>query len=372
MFHPFAVEQYLSENEQGVTYHFAESGVHPLTLAELFALAGRDLAELGEVLLNYPEVNGDRKLRERVAALYPGAGADQVLVTVGASEANHLVTATLLEPGDRVIALLPTYQQLSGNAQNLGIEVDTVPLIEERGWTLDVDALEKAVGPTTRMIALVNPHNPTGHIFGDTELDALISAAERVGAWIVADEVYAGTERDGGPPTPTLWGRYDRVIAINGMSKAYGMPGLRLGWIVAPPEQIEALWRRHEYATISAGMLGNVLARIALDPEVRTKLLERSRRLISRGFEHFQAELAVHPGVFSVVPPQASAMSFVRYELPIGSRAFADRLLAEHGTLVVPGECFGLDHHFRCSTALPDETLRSGLSRINRLVAELL
>lgn len=372
MFHPFAIEQYLSENEQGVDYHFAESGVHPLRLEELFELAGQDLGALGEVLLNYPEVNGDRQLRERIAALYPAAKADRVLVTVGASEANQLVTTTLLEPGDRVVALSPTYQQLSGNARNLGIEVDTVPLLEDQGWALDVEALERAVGPSTRLISWINPHNPTGHLFDEGEIDALVRVAERVGAWIVADEVYAGTERHGGPPTPSLWGRYDRVIAINSMSKAYGLPGLRLGWLVAPDPLVSALWRRHEYATISASMLGNVLARIALDPEVRPKLLERARRLISTGFELLRDALAHHPGVFSMVPPQASAMSFVRYDLPIASRDLADRLVAEQGTLVVPGECFGLEHHFRFSSALPEERLRGGLSRINALVAELL
>ena len=161
MFHPFQVEQFLSENEQGVTYNFSESGVHPMTLGGLLEMAGTNAEALSELPLDYPEVRGTELLRARIAALYPGANAENVLVTVGASEANHLIASTLLEPGDEVVALSPTYQQLPGNAQNAGGTVKTVPLVEENGWMLDTDALARAVGPKTRLIAIVNPNNPT-------------------------------------------------------------------------------------------------------------------------------------------------------------------------------------------------------------------
>ncbi len=162
MFQPFQVEQFLSENEQGVICNFSESGVHPMTLGGLLEMAGTYAGALSDLLLDYPEVRGKERLRSRIAALYPGASAENVLVTVGASEANHLIASTPLEPGDEVVALGPTYQQLPGNAQNAGITVKTVPLIEENGWALDTDALAGAVGPKTRLIAVVNPNNPTG------------------------------------------------------------------------------------------------------------------------------------------------------------------------------------------------------------------
>jgi aspartate/methionine/tyrosine aminotransferase len=372
MFHPFQVEQFLSENEQGVTYNFSESGVHPMTLGGLLEMAGTGTQALSDVLLDYPEVRGTELLRSRIASLYPGARSENVLVTVGASEANHLIASTLLEPGDEVVAMGPTYQQLPGNAQNAGVTVKTVPLVEEQGWALDTDALARAVGPKTRLIAVVNPNNPTGHILTESEMAAIVAAAASSGAWIVADEVYAGTERGGAAATPSFWGRHDRVIAVNGMSKAYGLPGLRLGWLVAPKNEIPALWRRHEYATISATMLGNTLAGIALDPAVRPKLTARARRLIDTGFDKLTQGLSHYQGVFSVVPPQASAMSFVRYNLPIGSRDLALRLRREKDMLVVPGDCFGLEHHFRFSSALPEDHLAEGLTRLNALVQELL
>lgn len=371
MFQPFRLENYLSDNEQNVEYNFSESGVHPMTLAELLDMGGIEVASLGETLMDYPEVRGDLALREKIAALYPGAGAENVLVTVGASEANHLVASTLLEPGDAVAAMQPGYPQLSGNALNRGIEVRPIPLVEDDGWALDLDALSQAVAANTRLISIINPNNPTGHILSATERAAVIAAADAVGAWIIADEVYAGTERGEAPATPTFWGDYERVIAINSMSKAYGLPGLRTGWLVAPVDLVGDLWRRHEYATISATMLGNKLANVALDPDVRPKLTARARRLINQGFDVLMRELSAQEGIYSVVPPQASAMCVVRYDLPIDARAFVDRLVAEQSTLVVPGDCFGLNRHFRFSSALAEDYLVEGIARINRLVGDV-
>lgn len=371
VFQPFAVEQFLSENEQKPELNFSESGVHPMTLGELMDVARIDMQALAATALDYPEVNGTRGLREVIAGLYEKAHADEVLVTVGASEANQLVSGTLLMPGDEAIAFRPTYQQLPGQALNRGITVKTVNLIEDRGWQLDRAALDEAVTSNTRLIHIVNPNNPTGHILTPEERDAIIAAAARVGAWIVADEVYAGTERDREAPTESFWGEYNKVIAINSMSKAYGLPGLRLGWLVAPRTIVPDLWRRHEYTTISATMLANRLAEAALAPAARVKIVARARRLIRRGFTSLSAGLGEHPGVFSVVPPQASAMSFVRFDLPLGSGELAGRLLEEQRMLVIPGHCFGLDDHIRFSSALPENYLARGLERLNALVAQL-
>ena len=331
MFQPFAIEQYMSENEHSVKYHFAESGVHPLTFAELFELAEVDTLSLFATLVDYPQVNGLQSLREKIASLYTGATAENVLVTIGASEANTLVAATLLQPGDNMIRFRPTYEQLSGNAVNLGFEVRTVDMMESEAWALDTDSLRQQTDKDTRIIHVVNPNNPTGRILTGKDRQALVSAAAGVGAWIVADEVYAGTELNSDTPTPSFWGEYERVIAINSMSKAYGLPGLRLGWMVGPAEVIEACWRRHEYAAIAATIFSMKLADYALAETAREKLRARARTLIRRGFDTFTAALNSHPGVFSVVAPQASAMSFPRFDLPISSEDLARRLLKEEG-----------------------------------------
>lgn len=372
MFKPFAVEQYLSETEHGVRFNFSESGVHPMSYSELFEFAGVDQEKLFASLVDYPQVNGTEALRRRIAALYADAVPENVLVTVGATEANTLVASTLLDAGDNMVTFRPTYEQLPGNVENLGFEVRSVDLVADSGWAVDLDALAGAIDARTRVIHVVNPHNPTGQVLSDKERKAIVDLARKHDLWLVADEVYVGTERNSDTPTESFWGSYDRVIAINSMSKAYGLPGLRLGWLLAPRELLPEFWRRHEYATIAASALSMQLASAALTASARDAITGRARRLIRRGFDTLRECLAEHPGVFSVVEPQASAMSFVKFHLPLSSEAFAARLLNEEGVLVIPGSRFGIESHFRFSSALPDDYLREGLGRMNGLVGRIL
>ena len=225
--------------------------------------------------------------------------------------------------------------------------------------------------PATRMIAVCNPNNPTGRILLPAEMEAIVAQAERVGAWILADEVYAGAEREGEAVTPSFYGRYDKVIAIGSLSKAYGLPGLRIGWAVAPEAAVQACWRRHEYLTISATRLSNRLAEIALSPAVRPRILARTRGYIRQGFPVLQDWMAQQGNTFSMTPPGAAAIAFLRYNLETNSSALADRLREEKSVLVVPGDHFGLDHHLRISFGLPEDYLRDGLGRLRDLLLEL-
>ncbi len=369
-FQPFEMERMMSKWENVVEYNLSESGVHPLKLGELID----DPATVTELLateLNYPQANGIVELRENIAALYPGATPDHVLVTIGCAEANYLSIHTLLEPGDEMVMMLPNYMQIWGIGRNHGLVIKAFHLDEERGWAPDLGQLDEVVTEKTRLIAVCNPNNPTGYILSDGEMDAIVAAAERVGAWLLADEVYAGAEQRTEVQTPSFWGRYDRVLAMNSLSKAYGLPGLRIGWVVGPPETVDDIWARHEYTTIGAGMLANHLAAIALSPEVRPRLIERARRYIRRGYPILDAWFNSHAGVFSVVPPQAAAIAFVRYHLEINSTDLADRLMREKSVLIIPGDHFGLDHHLRISYGLPPSYLQPGLGRISELILEL-
>jgi aspartate/methionine/tyrosine aminotransferase len=216
-----------------------------------------------------------------------------------------------------------------------------------------------------------NPNNPTGHILTDAEVNAIVSAAERSGAWILADEVYAGAERETDEQTPSFFGRYDKVVATGSTSKAYGLPGLRIGWAAAPEDTIDQIWARHEYTTLSATMLSNRLAAIALSPEVRPRIIRRTRDYIRNGFSVLQDWLDRHPGTFDVVPPQAAAIAFVRYHIDINSTEFIDKLREEKSVLIVPGDHFGMDRFVRVSFGLPEDYLREGLDRIQELLTEL-
>ena len=369
-FQPFELEHLMSRWEQAVEYNLSESGVHPVTLRELLGETGR-LEALLDTELNYPQVNGTDELRERIAALYPGATRDNVLVTVGAAEANYITIQTLAGPGDEIVVMMPNYMLVWGAAQNFGAQVKSLHLREDQGWALDLDALNAVVTERTTLIAVCNPNNPTGYILTEAEMDAVVAAAERVGAWLLADEVYSGAEQRTDTQTPSFWGRYDKVLALNSLSKAYGLPGLRIGWVVGPTEMLEAIWRRHEYTTIAATMLANKLAAIALSPEVRPRLIDRTRRYVRRGFSILDAWLKDHEAIFDLVPPQAAAIAFVRYHLDLGSVDFVERLRREKSVLVVPGAHAGLDHHLRISFGPPPEYLQAGLGRIHDFMETL-
>ena len=370
-FYPFAMERMMSKFEQEVDYNLSESGAHPISLRELLSDDPQALERLLATELNYPYVNGIPELRENIAALYTGARAENVLVTVGAAEANYITTRTLLSTGDEIVVMLPNYMQIWGIAKNHGYRLKAFHLREDRGWSPDLDELERAVTPDTRLIAVCNPNNPTGYILSEAEMDAIVAVAERAGAWILADEVYSGAERLTDVQTPSFCGRYDKVVATNSTSKAYGLPGLRLGWVVGPPDTVEDIWRRHEYTTISATVLSNKLAAIALSPDVRPRLLQRTRDYIRRGYPVLQRWMDQHENTFSLTPPQAAAIAFVRYHLEINSTQFTERLRQEKSVLIVPGDHFGMDHLLRVSFGLPHDDLVAGLDRIHELIVEL-
>ena len=369
-FQPFVMERLLSKWENQVEYNLSESGVHPASVRELIP-EPEQVEQLLSTKLFYSQANGIPELRERIAALYPGATSENVLVTVGCIEANLLSLQTLVEPGDEIAVMTPNYLQVWGAAQNLGMVVRTFDLSSDRKWELDVDSLSHAVTDRTKLIAVCNPNNPTGHIMSSAEMDAVVAAADRVGAWILADEVYSGAERLTDEQTPSFWGRYDKVFANNSLSKACGLPGLRVGWIVGPPTEVDEAWARHEYLTISVATLSNQLAAVALSPEVRSKLLQRTRDYIRRGYTIFEEWMQSHGDLLSIVPPGAAAIAFPRYELEVNSTTFVERLIKEKSVLVAPGDHFNVDRHLRISFGLPAEYLRGGLERIHQLLTEM-
>ena len=370
-FQPFVMERMMSLFEQDVEYNLSESGVHPMLLGELLADRPELVTELLGTDLNYPYVNGIPELRHNIAAMYAGAKAENVLVTVGAIEANYITTRTLLAPGDEIVVMLPNYMQIWGIARNHGLVIKTFNLQEDRGWTPDLGELDTAVTPQTKLIAICNPNNPTGRILSEVEMDAIIAIADRVEAWILADEVYCGAERLTDVQTPSFYGRYPKVVAVGSMSKAYGLPGLRIGWAIGPVDALQDIWARHEYTTISATMLSNKLAALALSPEVRPRILQRTRSYIRQGYPILQQWMDSHENVFSLTPPGAAAIAFARYHLDINSTTFADRLRQEKSVLLVPGDHFGLDKFVRISFGLPHDYLVAALERIRALIEEL-
>jgi len=371
-FQPFEHEVMASQNEKDVEYNLSESGVHPLLLSELLIDNPEYIEAMLATEIDYTHANGSPELRENIAALYSACTSNNVLVTVGAIEANYNSIHTLLKTGDEIAIMLPNYMQIWGVAKNLELKINTFRLNEDNGWQLNLDELKQAVTPKTKLIAICNPNNPTGYILRDEEMNAIVNAAERVGAWILTDEVYSGAERITDEETPSFYGRYDKVIAVGSMSKAYGLPGLRLGWAVGPVDTVDKILRRHEYTTISTSIFSNKLAALALSPKVRPRIIQRTRDYVRKGFPLLQQWVDDQGDTFRLVPPQAAAVAYLSYQLDINSTEFANRLIQEKSVLVVPGDHFGMDKFVRISFGLPQDQLAEGLKRIQQLVSEII
>ena len=342
----FDLERWQSTWENRVRYNLSESGVHPLSVRELLTLAETAADPLLDVRLGYSQSNGTDALRERIAALYPGATPDQVLVTNGSAEANYVAALRVIEPGDQVAMLLPNYLQLWGHVQNLGAQVRAFRLHEEQGWAPDPVEIRSAIGPGTKLVVVTNPHNPTGHILADAMRRAIIDRAAEVGAWLLADEVYMGAERDG-RTTASFWGGYDRLLCVAGLSKAYGLPGLRIGWLVGPAPIVADAWARHDYTTIGPSGASDHLATLALQPAVRERLLARTRGILRENYPVLEQWLKDFGASFTWVPPQAGAICFVRYASAIEGEDLVERVRAAQSVLLVPGEHFGMPGYLR-------------------------
>jgi aspartate/methionine/tyrosine aminotransferase len=371
---PFALERFQSIWENRVAWNVSESGVHPLRVAELVDTPALQGALL-EHELGYPQTNGTAELRESIAAMYPDATPDHVQVTNGGSEANCVLLMRLVEPGDEIVFMTPNYMQASGLARGLGATVRPWRLREtatdhaELRWAPDLDELKDLVTPKTRAILLCNPNNPTGARLDAAALDEVCRVASTVGAWVIDDEIYRGAEREA-DDTPTVWGRYERAIVSSGLSKAYGLPGLRIGWIAAPPALVADLWAIHDYTTIAPGGISDRLARIALEPSRRAMLLARTRGIIRANYPVVRRWIEHHEGL-SHIAPEAGAIVFVRHQHPFRSSELTERLRDERSVLVVPGNFFDMDGYLRIGFGSDPAYLESALSLIGEFLSSI-
>jgi aspartate/methionine/tyrosine aminotransferase len=359
----FELERVQSLYENTVEINLTESGIHPFTLRGL--LSAEQLSAVLDTVLGYGQTNGAPALRERVAALYSDLGADNVLITNGSSEANLVACHALLEPGDEVVVMLPNYMQIWGIAEFLGVRPVAFHLREENGWAPDLDELRRVVGDRTRMIAVCNPNNPTGQVLEPGEMREIAAVADRVGAWVHADEVYRGAELSG-EETPSFVGLAERVTAVGGLSKAYALPGLRLGWLVGSEATVRTAWAYHDYTSITAGVLSHGIGEIALSPEVRPEILERSRSILRDNLASTIDWVDGFGGRICLTPPRAGGMAFMRYDFDISSSELSDWLRVEHGVFVLAGQCYGMDGFFRVGIGAEKHVLRTGLERIRQ------
>jgi len=299
----FEMERYQSLYWHLVDHDLSESGVSPMSIRELLGpLADAEL--FVSTRLGYPLSEGSLETRANIAAWYPGATAENVTVVNGGSEANFLALWTLLGSGDRLAFMVPNYYQGYGIGRAFGEGTDVFRLkLRDGRWALDLDELVKAVTPSTKVIALCNPNNPTGAVLTEAEMEAVIDVARRVDAWILSDEIYRGAEIDTDVTSPTFWGRYEKVVVTSGLSKAFAMPGLRVGWAVAPPKLIAKIWDHHDYTTLTPGMVSDILAGFAMQPPVRENILLRTRNIVRANLPLLEAWIHTHDDIFEYARP---------------------------------------------------------------------
>jgi aspartate/methionine/tyrosine aminotransferase len=365
----FGVEQWMNRWETHCRYNLAETCVASITVAELLDLVGITLeelaAELSPLRLTYGAIEGSERLRAAIADLYETARAEDVLVMHGAIGANALAWQALVEPGDVVVSLVPTYQQHTAIPESLGAEVRELRLREDDGWLPDIDELRRLAADRVRAIALVNPNNPTGSLLDEERFAAIVEVAREHGAWILADEVYRGLDQDGPGTSPSFVDRYERTIGVGSMSKAFSLAGLRLGWVVAPPEIRTAIVRHRDYSVISVGMVDDLLAAIAL--ESSEALLARSRAIVRENLPILDAWVGAEPAI-EYVRPRSGTTALLRFDLALSSEDLCRRLLEREGVMFVPGSALDVEGYLRIGFANRPDVLLAGLERTTEVL----
>ena len=365
--------QFLYENE--VKFNLSESGVSPLTISEL--IPGKADRETFEQLpLGYPYSTGRKSLRKNIARFYGCNDYECVTVMNGGSEANYASIWGIVGPSDRVAFMVPNYLQGWGVARAYGRQTDGYKLVMKREqgewkWSLDVDSLRKAVKKNTKLIVVTNPNNPTGYVLSEEEMQIIIDEARRVGAWILSDEIYRGAEVGGGPMTPTFFGRYDKVLVTAGLSKAFGLPGLRIGWVVSKPSMIQHLCSYHDYLTLTPSAVSDYLANLVMQPKRREEVLKRTRAIIDHNLPVLEKWIAKHADIFEYERPAAGAIAMLKYRLPISPVALFNRIREEKSVLITPGPHFGIGNYLRIGYGYDLGKLRRGLREIDPILQEL-
>jgi aspartate/methionine/tyrosine aminotransferase len=368
---PFGVEIWMNEWETKCEWNLAETCVESLTIAQLLELAGKndvDLSDLLSLKMTYGAIEGSERLRTAICGLYDKQAIENVVVTHGTIGANMLIHKTMVSEGDRVVAIVPTYQQHYSIPASIGADVHKLQLREEDGFLPDLDALRALVVPGTKLIAINNPNNPTGALMDRDMLEQVAAIAREVGAWILCDEVYRGTDQTGTGMTTSIADIYEKGISTASISKAFSLAGLRLGWIAAPREVIEAVAIHRDYDTIAVGVINDHFATLAL--ESSDKLLERSRRITRGNLAMVESWITEQP-LISWVKPKSGTTAFLKFDLPMTSRDFCIDLLKETGVMVTPGSALGVEGYVRLGYANNPTIIQEGLKRFGAYLKKL-
>ena len=368
-FEEFQLERNQSTWENKVDYNLTESGVHPGTIKSLFDSDFIQKIENTEITYGFTE--GSPELRESISSIYPGAVIENIQAFNGSAEANMVAIMTLIEPGDEIVYMMPNYLQIYGFARGLGAEVKTFHLKESLDWKPDLDEINSIVSEKTKLICVCNPNNPTGSVLSKEAVYKIGEIAQKFDSWILSDEVYRGAEIDGNECNSFWEIGYEKTIVNCGLSKAYGLPGLRLGWSISNTEYIKQCWANHDYTSISIGRLSDLIGAHVLHPDNRLKTLSQIRECLINNLQIFQNWINGFGDHFRFIAPQAGAMAFVGYDWSINSSALIEKLRDETSVMLVAGDWYGMDHYLRFGYGAKSFDLKEALDRISPVLESL-
>lgn len=368
----FKVEKWMNEYEKEALYDIAQTCVKNISIDELFEIAQVDrsefLDELTSKALGYGHIQGSPELKEGVCSLYETIKPENVISTIGAAGANHLVFYSLINPGDQVVSIIPTYQQLYSIPKSFGADVKILELRTENKFLPDLDELRSLVNKKIKLICLNNPNNPSGALINNSMLEDIVEIARDADAYLLCDEVYRGLNHCD-PETVSIADIYEKGISTSSMSKVFSLAGLRLGWVASKSKEvIEQCLSHREYNMISCAMSEETLAALAL--KNANKIKERNRKIICENLEILDQWVKSQSHI-TYVKPKAGTTALLYYDFDMSSQRFCDELSKKKGVFLTPGFCFELENCARIGYAGDKQVLIEGLMKISEYISEI-
>lgn len=354
----FALEAWMTEHEKEYIYNLAESCVAPLSIEQLLTFTTNPdeiMKNLLTTKLDYGPIEGSKEIMNGILSLYDAGTYENLAVCHGCISANEMVLTSLLSTGDHIITILPTYQQLYSLPLSYGVEVDYVHLQKDKGWVPEVSEFASLIKPNTKMICLTSPNNPTGISFDATFLEELVALARKHNLYIFIDEAYRGASLNKEVAISDI---YELGISTGSMSKVFGVPGIRIGWIKGPTSLIKDINNRKDYHMISNGYMYDYLGSIVL--VTKEQILQRTLDLCKKN-RLLIKEWVEHEPLVSCVMPTTGTIAFLEYHIDMPSKELCIKLQKETGVFFVPGACFGVENHLRFGMANETEIIKKGL-----------
>lgn len=344
---PFALERYFAKYEFSAQYMLSNSDCEPLSLSEVVAMADAESRRMwGELELGYTDSSGHPVLRETISELYEGISAEDILVVVP-EEGIFLLMHALLEPGDHVVCTFPAYQSLYEVARSVGCDVSTWEPDEAQGWRFDVRRLEENLRESTKLVVINFPHNPTGWVPARADFEAIVDLARQRGAYLLSDEMYRFLEVDEGSTLPAACELYGRAFSLSGLSKTFGLPGLRIGWVASADREIlDRVRLLKDYTTICSSAPSEILAVMAL--RNRAAIIASQVARVRRNVKVLDAFFREYADWFRWHRPSGGSVCFPRLLIPRDSSTFCEELVGKTGIMLVPSAVFRYgDRHVR-------------------------